>query len=1441
MKNLYTLLKGGSSFLLLLTTSWIATAQSTCNLETLIPTTKKAIIIDYLSEGAGASAIFGFFYLDIDTDKDGTPDFFETGPSDDLDGDGMINSADPDDDNDGILDGADTQPAGVTSMPAAIFQNGAVAAANGATSGDYWQFVPNNTISGGSFNGYLAHPGAYLYIDNNANHVPDILEYATNKVPPYVIDKGVAATHALTGSFLGLLGDWEYSGSPGSTATERTHTTGSTIYYICDDDQGNGQASQYTNFSPYGNAYADTKASTNAQVDYDIYGTTNPASTLIPQQIIGTDAQGEDYFTYRWFDSRHITADRELVYFSAVFWGAGGVSVNTYYSKTVFNPDQVPANPGLNSSTTGDDFGGWAGKNNWFPRFQHTADHDDLAEGVFGTGKTWADIATAPTDGSSPVAVNPADQAWVDKYENWTTDRRIVQYQAVSDWLDNASLDVYAVIQGRYGYDLSADGQSIILRAVEGKMPHFMVVQPVGDPNSLIIGIEDIFGGGDRDYEDNVFYFTGLDEVAISAEKRDSFDAATCSQTIRYTSVIKNSGAATALGVTFTDVPDANSTLSIGSVTTTQGTVTTGNGAGHTSVLVNIGSLGAGDSVKIYFEVTVNNGVYPSTTTISNQGTVSGSNFSNVLTSDLEQADHAQPTATDLDELFGTLTVNCPANQQVAVNNNCEYLLPDYTSLASSPDFCTSFSASQSPNDGTTQSGITTITLTGTDGLGRSNTCTFDVTPTDGIAPTINCPATVFANNEVGNCSAVVTYTPPTGTDNCTGATTALTAGQGDGGIFPVGNNTETYTVTDAAGNTASCSFTVTVSDTEAPKITCPATVFANNDPGVCEAVVSYTPPSGTDNCPGQTTALTAGQGDGGIFPVGNSTETYTVTDAAGNTASCSFTVTVSDTEAPKITCPATVFANNTPGTCEGVATYIPPAGTDNCPGQATALTAGQGDGGTFPVGNSTETYTVTDAAGNTASCSFTVTVKDVESPTFNCPTSNVVRNTSPTVCSHLAVGSDLDPLVTDNCQVQSFINDFNNANSLDGASLPKGKTLVTWTATDVAGNSATCAYNIRIRDREGPVFDNCPPSATYLVPFCTTGHVHTWPTITATDNCTNPNKITFSPTLLSGSFFPLGTTYLHITATDKAGNTSDCDFSITVTEDCDPLPAGMDNEDIGNTGNVVGKTCYDATTGTFEIKTSGSGIGSNADGFHLISRESSSLTMDIIAHIVAHPTNNHQDHIGVMIRQTNANNAASVATLIAGDNKTLMVNRALGGLFSTGINGPTLPGPLWPGPSYWMRLQRVGTAFTASISPDGATWTIIGTMTAVITGTYEVGIAASAGTPGQVVHYTVDQLSISTGGAPRLGRDAINRVSTFPNPVRDELRFRVDGLEGDASIRLIDGTGRVVLFAGRDAMNRVSTTTIEGTFDVREIAAGVYLLEITTQNERQLVKVVKR
>jgi len=110
------------------------------------------------------------------------------------------------------------------------------------------------------------------------------------------------------------------------------------------------------------------------------------------------------------------------------------------------------------------------------------------------------------------------------------------------------------------------------------------------------------------------------------------------------------------------------------------------------------------------------------------------------------------------------------------------------------------------------------------------------------------------------------------------------------------GANTVTLTVKDAANNSATCQATVTVVDTTPPSITCQADIIADFDPAVNGAVVTYTAPVGTDNCPGAVTTQIAGLASGSTFPAGTTTNTFRVTDTSGNTAQCSFKVTVAIT-----------------------------------------------------------------------------------------------------------------------------------------------------------------------------------------------------------------------------------------------------------------------------------------------------------------------------------------------------------------------------------------------------------------------------------------------------------------------------------------------------------------------------------------------------------------
>jgi len=176
-----------------------------------------------------------------------------------------------------------------------------------------------------------------------------------------------------------------------------------------------------------------------------------------------------------------------------------------------------------------------------------------------------------------------------------------------------------------------------------------------------------------------------------------------------------------------------------------------------------------------------------------------------------------------------------------------------------------------------------------------------------------------------------------------------------DSSVSGVGWNIDTITTTGTSCGGAVCD------------LTCPANITVSNNPNQCGAVVNYPAPTSTGPCG----TVTCSPASGSFFPVGTTTVTCTGT---GDT--CTFTITVVDTQPPSITCPSNVTVVGTPGQPGAVVNYPAPTASDNCPG--VTVLCSPASGSTFPVGTTTVTCTATDAAGNTATCSFTVTVFDI-------------------------------------------------------------------------------------------------------------------------------------------------------------------------------------------------------------------------------------------------------------------------------------------------------------------------------------------------------------------------------------------------------------------------------------------------------------------------------
>lgn len=168
------------------------------------------------------------------------------------------------------------------------------------------------------------------------------------------------------------------------------------------------------------------------------------------------------------------------------------------------------------------------------------------------------------------------------------------------------------------------------------------------------------------------------------------------------------------------------------------------------------------------------------------------------------------------------------------------------------------------------------------------------------------------------------------------------------------------YLVPTTANGVVTTSADDVSQDTEAPVIGATENILADNDPGLCSALVAIVPPAVTDNQEEVTAIATRNDGKplDAPFPVGETLIVWSAEDLSGNRATeVSQTVTVRDAEAPV---PVAQTLPRLTATCT-LELLTPPQASDNCSGTIEGVSSV-----VLPVTTSMViAWTFTDEAGN--------------------------------------------------------------------------------------------------------------------------------------------------------------------------------------------------------------------------------------------------------------------------------------------------------------------------------------------------------------------------------------------------------------------------------------------------------------------------------------------
>ena len=495
--------------------------------------------------------------------------------------------------------------------------------------------------------------------------------------------------------------------------------------------------------------------------------------------------------------------------------------------------------------------------------------------------------------------------------------------------------------------------------------------------------------------------------------------------------------------------------------------------------------------------------------------------------------------------LFDTIKpiLSYPLNVNRYFDSNCEFIVPDFSSLITIVDNCDANTIiNQTPLIGTVLTRDSLVTMTVTDSSGNSTNCSFTLSLFDTIRPSISCPSAIteYYNS---NCEFVLNdYTLNTiFIDNCD---SNITLNQFPSVGSTVNSDTTiTISATDMSGNITNCDIFISLQDTIVPQLTCFSDTTEYFTSSCLFILEDYTNRFiFSDNCSNSYQSVVQSPSVG-LFIADTTSIMITATDFSGNASSCSFNLNLVDSIKPTITCLSdlTDYYNSN---CQFIlGDYTSNSnGLDNCdPSPVISQFPATGD---TIYSDTIITLFITDEAGNSSSCNFNFTLLDSIIPQFNCLNDQIEYLDNN--CMFL-VPNYLDSITfNDNCDTNLTVTQFPNFGSFVNSD-----TLITITAFDNSGNSFACNFNLFLLDNINPSI-SCPNNVVIDNDPSQCGAIYNYQIPVGVDNCSSNTSLISG--LSSGSLFPVGLTTNVYQVTDTAGNSETCNFYVLVNDSEPPI-----------------------------------------------------------------------------------------------------------------------------------------------------------------------------------------------------------------------------------------------------------------------------------------------